>query len=41
MYHREWPEPTIWLVAGAQAIGAFVIGALLFLAFEDRLTEHL
>ena len=41
LYHRTIPEPTIWLVASAHALGAFIVGALLFLAFEDRLTEHL
>jgi lipopolysaccharide transport system permease protein len=40
-YYRTWPEPTVWLVASAHATGAFVIGALLFLAFEDRFTEQL
>jgi len=41
LYHRTIPEPTIWLVASAHALGAFIVGALLFLAFEDRFTEHL
>ena len=40
-YYRAWPEPTVWLVATANAVGAFVIGTLLFLAFEDRLAEQL
>ena len=40
-FFREWPEATVWLVAIAYAVGAFVVGALLFLAFEDRFTEQL
>jgi ABC-2 type transport system permease protein len=40
-FYREWPDATVWLVATAHALGAFVAGALLFLAFEDRFTEQL
>jgi lipopolysaccharide transport system permease protein len=40
-FYREWPDPTVWLMASAHALGAFVTGALLFLAFEDRFTEQL
>jgi ABC-2 type transport system permease protein len=40
-YYREWPDPTVWLMAMALALGAFVVGALLFLAFEDGFTEQL
>ena len=40
-FFREWPEPTVWLVAAAYALGAFVVGALLFLTFEDGFTEQL
>ena len=40
-YYREWPAASVWLVACADALGAFVIGALLFLMFEDRFTEQL
>jgi ABC-2 type transport system permease protein len=39
-FYRQWPEPTIWVLAGAHAIGAFLVGSLLFLAFEDRLMEQ-
>jgi ABC-2 type transport system permease protein len=39
LYYRVWPEATIWLVALAHAFGAFVAGAIVFLAFEDRLAE--
>jgi homopolymeric O-antigen transport system permease protein len=39
-FYREWPEPTVWLVASTYAIGAFVVGAASILAFEDRFTEH-
>jgi ABC-2 type transport system permease protein len=40
-FYREWPAATVWLIAGAHAVGAFVVGALFFLAFEDRFTEQL
>jgi ABC-2 type transport system permease protein len=40
-YYREWPDATVWLMAVALALGAFVVGALLFLAFEDGFTEQL
>ena len=40
-FYREWPDATVWLVAIAMALGAFVVGALLFLAFEDGFTEQL
>jgi lipopolysaccharide transport system permease protein len=40
-FTREWPEPTLWLIAVTYAVGAFVIGAALILAFEDRFTESL
>ncbi len=40
-FYREWPDATVWLVAIVHAAGAFVVGTLLFLAFEDRFTEQL
>jgi ABC-type polysaccharide/polyol phosphate export permease len=40
-FYREWPDPSVWLAATAHAVGAFVVGSLLFLAFEDRFTEQL
>lgn len=40
-YFREWPEPALWLVAVTYAVGAFVVGVALVLAFEDRFTEQL
>jgi lipopolysaccharide transport system permease protein len=40
-FFREWPDATVWLVASAYALGAFVVGASLFLAFEDGFTEQL
>jgi lipopolysaccharide transport system permease protein len=40
-FFREWPEPTMWLVALVYAVGAFVVGVALVLAFEDRFTEQL
>jgi lipopolysaccharide transport system permease protein len=39
--YRSWPEATVWLMACTHAFGAFIVGALLFLAFEDRFTEQL
>ena len=41
LLHRSWPEPTVWLMASVYAIGAFAIGALLFLALEDQFMEQL
>jgi ABC-2 type transport system permease protein len=40
-FFRAWPEPTVWLVAVTYAVGAFVVGVALVLAFEDRFTEQL
>ncbi len=40
MFYREWPEPTVWLLAATYAIGAFIVGAASILAFEDRFTEQ-
>ena len=40
-FFREWPEPTVWLVAATYAVGAFVVGTALVLAFEDRFAEQL
>jgi lipopolysaccharide transport system permease protein len=40
-FFREWPEPTLWLVATTYAVGAFVVGMALVLAFEDSFTEQL
>jgi ABC-type polysaccharide/polyol phosphate export permease len=40
-YFQEWPDATVWMVAGTYAVGAFVAGAALLLAFEDRFTEQL
>jgi ABC-2 type transport system permease protein len=39
--HRAWPDGTVWLIANVNAFGAFLVGALLFLAFEDRFMEQL
>jgi ABC-2 type transport system permease protein len=39
--YGSWPNATVWLMAIAHAFGAFMVGALLFLAFEDRFTEQL
>jgi lipopolysaccharide transport system permease protein len=40
-FYQEWPDATVWLVASAHALGAFTVGALLFLTFEDGFTEQL
>ncbi len=40
-FYRTWPDGTVWLLAAAHAVGAFTIGSLLFLSFEDRFTEQL
>jgi ABC-type polysaccharide/polyol phosphate export permease len=40
LYYRTWPEPRLWLVAGTYALCAFIIGATLLLAFEDRFAEQ-
>jgi len=39
--NQTWPDAGVWLVTSAYAFGAFVLGALLFLTFEDRFTEQL
>jgi ABC-2 type transport system permease protein len=40
-FYQTWPEPTVWAVAITYAVGAFVLGASLFLRFESRFTEQL
>jgi lipopolysaccharide transport system permease protein len=40
-FYQVWPAPTVWLIAITYALGAFVIGASMFLAFENRFTEQL
>jgi ABC-2 type transport system permease protein len=40
-FFREWPEATVWLIAVTYAVGAFVVGMALILAFEDRFTEQI
>jgi ABC-type polysaccharide/polyol phosphate export permease len=39
-FYREWPSGDVWLAATSYAVGAFVIGALVFLGFDDQLMEH-
>jgi homopolymeric O-antigen transport system permease protein len=39
--YRSWPDATVWSMALAHALGAFVSGVLLFFAFEDRFMEQL
>jgi homopolymeric O-antigen transport system permease protein len=40
-FYREWPEATVWLVASTYAVGMFLAGATMLLAFEDQFTEQL
>jgi len=40
-YYREWPDLSLWMVAGTYAVGAFLIGVTLVLAFEDRFSEQI
>jgi ABC-type polysaccharide/polyol phosphate export permease len=40
-FHREWPDGDVWLAATAHALGAFIVGALVFFGFEDRFMEQL
>lgn len=41
LYFREWPDPTLWVVATVYAAGMLMLGATLMLAYEDRFTEQL
>ena len=40
-FYQAWPERDRVARGITHALGAFVVGALVFLAFEDRLTEQL
>jgi lipopolysaccharide transport system permease protein len=40
-FYRQWPDGTVWMMAIANAVGAFVLGSLIFLAVEDRFVEQL
>jgi len=40
-FYREWPSGDVWLAATSYALGAFVVGAMVFLGFEDQLMEQL
>jgi homopolymeric O-antigen transport system permease protein len=40
-YYRQWPDSTLWIVAITYAVGAFVTGAVVIMAFEDRFAEQL
>jgi lipopolysaccharide transport system permease protein len=40
-FYQEWPNGDVWLAATTHALGAFIVGALVFLGFEDRLMEQL
>jgi ABC-2 type transport system permease protein len=39
-FYRQWPTGDVWLAATTYAVGAFVVGALVFQGFEDRLMEQ-
>jgi ABC-type polysaccharide/polyol phosphate export permease len=39
-FYRHWPDATLCVVAAVYAVGAFVLGTLLMLSFEDRLVEY-
>lgn len=39
-YYAQVPDATVWVMAAVNATGAFVVGALLFMACEDRFTEQ-
>lgn len=39
-YYREWPDFSVWLVATTYALGAFIVGTAVFLAFESQLGEQ-
>lgn len=40
-FYREWPDAGLWPLATTYAFGAFAVGAVLVLAFDDRFTEQL
>lgn len=40
-YYLVWPDTSIWLVATAYGIGAFVCGLSVFVAYEDRFPEQI
>lgn len=40
-FYRQWPEPMVWVLGVTYGLGAFLVGAWVFLAVEDRLPEHL
>jgi ABC-2 type transport system permease protein len=40
-FFREWPDLTVFVLAAVYAFGAFIVGIMLHLEFEDQLTEQL
>lgn len=40
-YYREWPDAFVWLVAVAYTVVAFVAGVMVFMKYEDQITEYL
>jgi ABC-type polysaccharide/polyol phosphate export permease len=40
-FYRQWPALTVWVVGLAYSLGAFLLGAWLFLSLEDQLAEQL
>jgi ABC-2 type transport system permease protein len=41
VFYRSWPESSVWLIASVYAFGTLVVGAVLFLACEERFMEQL
>ena len=39
-YYLTWPDVSVWLVAIAYAVGAFVSGVSVFVVYEDRFSER-
>lgn len=40
-YYREWPDASVWLLAVAYTAISFVLGAAVFMKYEDQITEYL
>jgi ABC-type polysaccharide/polyol phosphate export permease len=40
-FYQQWPDLSVWLIAGTYAVASFLIGVTLVLAFEDRFAEQM
>lgn len=40
-FYRQWPNGSVWLAAVLGALATFVVGAVVFLTFEDQVMEQL